>query len=322
MNSTFRYGTFVFWNTMAAMTLSNMRGSLCMAIFTGSGVAIITPFTAQGIDFEALGRLIDFQLENGTDAIIACGTTGEPATMTHAECNAVIEYTVKRVAGRLPVIAGTGSNSTAEAIMYSKDAEALGADALLSVTPYYNKCTQKGLIVHFSAIANAVNIPIILYNVPVRTGLNMTPATLSTLADHPYICGVKEASGDIKQMSEITRLCQGRLDVYSGNDSDVVPLLSMGGKGVISTVANIVPQDVHDMVAAFFAGDVEKARNLQWKLLPLVDGVFIEVNPIPIKTALNILGMDAGLLRLPLCEMEDKNLVFLRDKMRTYGLIA
>ena len=293
-----------------------------MAVFTGSGVALVTPFTDSGVDFDALSRLVDFQLKNGIDAIIACGTTGESSTMSEAECNAVIGHIVQQVAGRVPVIAGTGCNDTAHAIQHSIDAQALGADALLVVTPYYNKCTQKGLVAHYTAIADAVRLPVIIYNVPARTGLDMTPATLDSLANHPNIVGMKEASGDIRQMSEMTRLCGDRCAIYSGDDFNVVPLLSMGGAGVISVAANIVPQDVHTMVAKFFAGDLAGARALQWQLLPLCEGLFAEVNPIPIKTAMNLMGMGVGKLRLPLCDMEEKTLALLQARLTAYGLIT
>jgi len=280
---------------------------------------MVTPFTEDGINFESLGNLIEFQIKEGTDALLACGTTGEPSTMTQEERNQVIRYTVEKVAKRVPVLAGTGGNNTKAVIKASKDAQDLGADGLLIVTPYYNKTTQKGLVAHYKAIAEAVDLPIIIYNVPSRTGLNMTPATLYELSKVKNIVGMKEASGDIVQVAEMARLCRGSVDIYSGNDDMVVPVLSLGGKGVISVAANIVPRDVHDMVESFLSGDIEKSRDLQFKLNPLIQALFLEVNPIPVKTALNLLGFQMGPLRMPLTDMSEQNLNILKQRMREYG---
>jgi 4-hydroxy-tetrahydrodipicolinate synthase len=290
-----------------------------MSIFTGSGVAIVTPFTEDGIDFEKLGELIEMHIEQYTDAIVICGTTGEASTMTEDELKTAINYTVDKVAGRIPVIAGTGTNDTAKTIKRSKYAEEAGADALLVITPYYNKTTQKGLIEHFTAVADSVNIPIIIYNVPSRTGLNILPETLKALCEHENIAAVKEASGNISQIAQIAYLCGDKLEIYSGNDDQVVPLLSLGGKGVISVVANIAPKDMHDMVDLYLRGNVEESRKLQLKIKPLNDAIFIEVNPIPIKTAMNLLGYNVGKLRLPLTTMSDKNLEFLKTRLVEYG---
>lgn len=291
-------------------------------LFTGSGVALVTPFTRDGVDFDAYGRLIDFQIAGGTDALIACGTTGEPSTMTSKEKEQVIGYAISRAAGRVPVIAGTGCNDTRESIEQSKHAQAMGADALLVVTPYYNKTTQPGLIAHYRAIADAVTIPVIVYNVPTRTGLNMLPQTFATLAEHENICGMKEASANIEQITELMRLCGERVALYSGNDDHVVPLLSLGGQGVISVVANIAPRDTHDMVVKYLSGDLSGSLELQFRLNPLTKQLFSEVNPIPVKTALSLMGMCGGELRLPLVPMEAANLEKLKAAMRTYGLIA
>lgn len=290
-----------------------------MAVFKGSGVALVTPFTDDGVNYDVLDKLLDFHLENSTDAIIACGTTGEASTMTDDEKNGVIEYVVKKVNGRIPVIAGTGSNDTRHSVEMSRNAEKLGADALLVITPYYNKTTQKGLIEHFTKIADSVNIPIIIYNVPSRTGLNVLPQTLAELKKHPNIAGVKEASGDISQIAEVARLCGNDFAIYSGNDDQVVPIMALGGLGVISVTANIMPKEVHDMAAAFLEGEVKKSLELQLKLNPLNKALFIEVNPIPVKTAMNLIGMNAGSLRLPLTDMEPKNLEILKSRLVEYG---
>ncbi len=290
-----------------------------MAIFKGSGVALVTPFTAGGVNYEVLDKLLDFHLENSTDAIIACGTTGEASTMTDEEKSKVIEFTVKKIKNKIPVIAGTGSNDTKHSIEMSKEAERLGANALLVITPYYNKTTQKGLIEHFTKIADSVNIPIIIYNVPGRTGLNVLPQTLAELKKHPNIAGVKEASGDISQIAEVARLCGNDFAIYSGNDDQVVPIMSLGGLGVISVTANIMPKEVHGIAAAFLEGDVKRSCELQLKLNPLNKAMFIEVNPIPVKTAMNLIGMDAGPLRLPLTDMEPTNLNILKSRLSEYG---
>lgn len=292
-----------------------------MALFKGSGVAIITPFTKDGIDFDKLGELLEWHIDKGTDAIIICGTTGEASTMTDAEKKAAYSYTVKKVAKRIPVIAGTGSNNTMHSIELSKYAESVGCDGLLCVTPYYNKTTQKGLIEHYTAIADSVNIPMIIYNVPGRTGLNILPDTLKKLSVHKNIAGVKEASGNISQVVEIGTFCNDDFTMYSGNDDQVVPLLSVGGIGVISVVANIAPTEMHDMVMNYLEGNVKQAMELQLKIKPLNDALFCEVNPIPIKTAMNLLGKNVGELRLPLTSMTDKNLDYLKKELSAYGLL-
>ncbi len=274
-------------------------------VFTGSGVAIITPFNENGIDFESFGKLIDFQLENNTDAIIVCGTTGEAATMPDAEHLSAIEYTVKRVNGKIPVIAGTGSNDTVHGIKLSVEAEKLGADALLVVTPYYNKSNKQGLINHFKAIADSVKIPIILYNVPSRTGMSISFEVLEELKGIENIVGIKEASGNMSYAVELAAKYGERFDIYSGNDDIIVPIMSIGGKGVISVLANVLPKETHDICSLYLEGKIEESRKLQLKLLELVNALFCEVNPIPVKTALNLMGMNGGLLRLPLYEMAD-----------------
>lgn len=292
-----------------------------MSIFTGAGVALCTPFTQDGVNFDAFGKLIDFQIDGGTDALIVNGTTGEPSTMSEEEKRAALSFALERTAGRIPVIAGTGGNDTKKVIAASIEAQKMGADALLIVTPYYNKATQKGLIAHYTAVADAVDIPIIVYNVPGRTGLNMLPDTLAALAEHPNIAGMKEASGNLAQVSEMARLCGDKCDLYSGEDGLVVPLLSVGGKGVISVVSNIAPRIMHDMVEKFLSGDIAGARELQFQVNPLAAALFCEVNPIPAKTALRLIGIDAGPLRLPLTEMSDANLARLKREMQAFGLI-
>lgn len=292
-----------------------------MSIFTGAGVALCTPFTQDGVNFDAFGKLIDFQIDGSTDALIVNGTTGEPSTMSEEEKRAALSFALERTAGRIPVIAGTGGNDTKKVIAASIEAQKMGADALLIVTPYYNKATQKGLIAHYTAVADAVDIPIIVYNVPGRTGLNMLPETLAALAEHPNIAGMKEASGNLAQVSEMARLCGDKCDLYSGEDGLVVPLLSVGGKGVISVVSNIAPRIMHDMVEKFLSGDIAGARELQFKVNPLAAALFCEVNPIPAKTALRLIGIDAGPLRLPLTEMSDANLARLKREMQAFGLI-
>ena len=288
--------------------------------FTGSGVAIVTPFNADGsINFEKLGELIEYHIENKTDAIIVCGTTGEAATMPDAEHLSVVEYAVKKAAGRIPIIAGTGSNDTAHGINLSKEAERLGADALLLVTPYYNKATQKGLILHYTAIANAVSIPIILYSVPSRTGVNITPETLKKLSEIENIVAVKEASGNISQVAKIAQLCGDNLAIYSGDDNMTVPIMSLGGKGVISVIANIMPKETHDLTQKFLDGDLKGSLELQLKMLDIMDSMFVEVNPIPVKTAMNVLGFEVGPLRMPMCEMEESNLEKLKRILKDYG---
>lgn len=288
--------------------------------FTGSGVAIITPFDGNTTNYDALGQLIDWQIEQGTDAIIICGTTGEASTMPDAEHLAAIEYTVKRVAKRVPVIAGTGSNETAHAIELSKKAEELGADGLLQVTPYYNKTTQKGLIAHFGAIADAVNIPIILYNVPSRTGVNISIPVLKELAKRDNIVAIKEASGNISYTAQVAAEVP-ELYIYSGNDDMIVPVMSLGGKGVISVLANVMPKETHELCKAYLDGDCTKATKMQLDLLDLVNALFIEVNPIPVKTAINLMGKNGGNLRLPLVDMADDTLAKLKAVMAKHSLI-
>lgn len=290
-----------------------------MALFKGSGVAIVTPFNNDGVNFDKLGELIDWQVEQGTDAIIICGTTGESPTMSDEEKKAAFKFTVEKVAGRVPVIAGTGSNDTRHSIELSKYAESVGCDGLLCVTPYYNKTTQKGLIAHYTAIADAVNIPVIVYNVPGRTGINVNADTLKTLSKHKNITAVKEASGNISQVVEIGTFCDDNFAMYSGNDDQVVPLLSVGGLGVISVVANIAPKKMHDMVVQYLDGDVAAAMKLQLDIKALNDALFCEVNPIPVKTAMNLLGYMVGELRLPLIDMSDKNLEYLKKTLVDYG---
>lgn len=294
-----------------------------MPIFKGAGVAIVTPFTQDDkVNFEELGKMIDFQIAGGTDAIIICGTTGESSTLTHEEHDACIKFAVEHTAGRVPVIAGTGSNSTAEAIRLSTHAQNNGADALLLVTPYYNKATQKGLIQHYTAIANSVDLPIILYNVPSRTGVNILPQTAVTLAKNvKNIVAVKEASGNISQVAELAALADGCIDIYSGNDDQVVPLLSLGGVGVISVLSNVMPKLTHDMVMSYLNGDVKLSRKLQLSVMNLNKALFCEVNPIPVKEALNMMGWNAGAVRSPLCEMEPQHKELLRKELAAMKLI-
>lgn len=291
-------------------------------IFTGSGVAIVTPMHADGsINYEELGRIIDFQIENHTDAIITCGTTGEAATMTTEEHCEVIRYTIKKVAGRVPVIAGTGSNDTAFGIELSKEAEAMGVDGLLLVTPYYNKTSQKGLVEHFTAIANAVKIPCIVYNVPSRTGCNILPATYAKLAKVENIVAVKEANGNIAAIAQTIALCGDELDVYSGEDSQTLPIMALGGIGVISVFANALPRQMHDLTAAMLAGDLVTARKIQNQYVDLMEGFFIDVNPIPIKTTMNKIGFNCGPCRLPLTTMTEESEAALDALLHKHGLI-
>ena len=294
-----------------------------MPIFKGAGVAIVTPFTQDDkVNFEELGKMIDFQIAGGTDAIIICGTTGESSTLTHEEHDECIKFAVEHTAGRVPVIAGTGSNSTAEAIRLSTHAQNNGADALLLVTPYYNKATQKGLIQHYTAIANSVDLPIILYNVPSRTGVNILPQTAVTLAKNvKNIVAIKEASGNISQVAELAAIADGCIDIYSGNDDQVVPLLSLGGVGVISVLSNVMPKLTHDMVISYLNGDVKLSRQLQLSVMNLNKALFCEVNPIPVKEALNMMGWNAGAVRSPLCEMEPQHKELLRKELAAMKLI-
>lgn len=287
--------------------------------FTGSGVAIVTPFDKEGVNYDELGNLIEMHIANSTDAIIICGTTGEASTMPDEEHLSAIKYTAEKAAGRIPVIAGTGSNDTHHAAELSKKAAELGADGLLQVTPYYNKCTQKGLVQHFETIAKSVNIPIILYNVPSRTGMNISIETLKELSKTENITAIKEASGNISYTARVAAEVP-ELYIYSGNDDMIVPVMSLGGKGVISVVANILPKQTHDICACYINGDTEKALKLQLSMLELINTLFCEVNPIPVKTAMNILGYNAGKLRMPLCEMEAANLEKLKNALNAFGV--
>ena len=290
-----------------------------MSIFTGAGTALVTPFNENGIDYTAFEVMLDYQIKGGIDALVVCGTTGESSTMSKQEDQDAIAFVVKHSDGRVPVIAGAGSNDTASAVLASKKASDLGADGILIVTPYYNKCTDEGLIRHYHAIADASGAPIIAYNVPSRTGVNIKPEVMKEIAVHDNVAAIKEASGDISQIAKTCRLCSD-IDVYSGNDDHVVPILSLGGKGVISVVSNVMPQMTHDMVASYLSGDAATATALQHKLNPLIDALFSEVNPIPVKTALNMIGIKAGLLRMPLCEMSEQKAAKLRKELIAIGL--
>lgn len=295
-----------------------------MAIFTGAGVAIVTPFKEnRAVNYEQFAKQIEYQIANKTDAIIVCGTTGEASTLTHEEHLDVIRYCVKVVNGRIPVIAGTGSNCTETAIYLSQEAEKAGVDGLLVVTPYYNKATQKGLYEHFKMIADSVKVPIILYNIPGRTGgVNILPETIVRLCTEvENIVGVKEATGNISQVAKIMALANGKVDLYSGNDDQVVPLLALGGKGVISVLSNIAPEQTHNICQTFFDGKIEESRDLQLQALNLIDALFCEVNPIPVKKAMNLMGMEAGPLRRPLTEMEEPNAARLEKAMKEYGIL-
>lgn len=290
-------------------------------VFTGVATAIVTPMTKDGkVDFDAFGKLIEWQIEEGINAIVACGTTGESSTLTDEEHKAVIKYAVEKVNGRVPVIAGTGSNDTDYAIELTKYACQAGADAMLVVTPYYNKATQNGLITMFTAIANASTKPIILYNVPSRTGVNITPATAYALSKHPNICGIKEASGNISQIAELASLVGDDMDIYSGNDDQIVPLMSLGGKGVISVLSNVLPKKTVEICDRFFAGDVKGSCEIQLELLPLVNALFSEVNPIPVKAATAAMGYGENVLRLPLTPMEDAHKKVLFDEIKKQGI--
>lgn len=289
-------------------------------IFTGAGVAIVTPMHADGsVNYERYRELIEWQIENGTDAIITCGTTGESSTLNHEEHIAVMRTAVEQAAGRVPVISGTGSNDTGYCIELSLEAQKLGADALLLVSPYYNKTSQRGLIAHYTAIADAVELPIILYNVPSRTGVDIKPETIAKLAEHPRIVAVKEANGNISAAAQVAALCD--IDIYSGNDDQIVPLLSLGSKGVISVLSNILPQQTHDICAKWFAGDAAGSRALQLEYLELANALFSDVNPIPVKEAMNLMGMDVGACRLPLLDMDEAGRSKLAGVLKKYGLM-
>lgn len=293
-----------------------------MAIFEGSGVAIVTPFNLDGsVNYEKLEELIDFQIENGTDSIIVCGTTGEAPTLTKEEHLECISVAVKATNNRVPVIAGTGSNDTAYGVSLTRKAKELGADATLQITPYYNKCTQNGLVAHFGEIAKAADIPMIVYSVAGRTGVNIDVATAVKLSKFDNIVAIKEASGNISQVADIAAKCGDSFDIYSGNDDQIVPLLSLGGKGVISVVANILPKETHDIVRFFLDGDMAGSRELQLKYLDLIHLLFCEVNPIPIKAALNMMGWNVGLCRLPLTPMEDAHAALLKTELERLKLI-
>ena len=289
-------------------------------IFKGMATAMVTPMTPEGVDYEALGRFIDFQLASGINALVAVGTTGESATLTPEERKKVISFTIDRVAGRVPVIAGTGTNNTLHAIDYSVSAAQAGADALLVVTPYYNKATQNGLIAHFTAIADKVDKPIILYNVPSRTGCNLLPATVEKLAEHPNVAAIKEASGNMSQVVELFARCGDKIDVYSGEDGLTVPMLAMGGMGTISVLSNVIPKGAVEMTDAFFAGDLRKAAALQCRYLDLINLLFCEVNPIPAKAAISAMGYGTEFIRLPLTPMEEGNRTKLLAEMRKQGV--
>lgn len=291
-------------------------------IFTGAGIAIITPFNEDGsINFECLGEMIDNQIENGTDAIIICGTTGEASTMTDEEHLDCIKFAVKHTAGRVPVIAGTGSNDTKYAVELSMAAEAAGADGLLVVTPYYNKTTQKGLILHFNAIADAVNIPIILYNIPGRTGMGIEVSTIKELAKHKNIVAVKEASGNISYAAKLLAECGDVIDVYSGNDDIIVPMMSLGAKGVISVLSHVIPKETHMMTQYCLENNFTEATKLQLEYMELINNLFIEVNPIPVKEAMNMMGVNVGSCRMPLCDMTDDHKAVLKASLEKHGLI-
>ena len=295
-----------------------------MSIFTGAGVAIVTPMTETGaVNYPKLEELIEYQIANGTDAIIICGTTGESSTLTHEEHLEAIRFTAEKVAGRIPVVAGTGSNCTETAVYLSQEAEKYGVDGVLLVSPYYNKATQKGLIAHFTKIANSIKIPVVLYNIQSRTGMNMTPETIAYLAKNvENIVAVKEASGNISQIAKVAQLCGDSIDIYSGNDDQIVPILSLGGKGVISVLSNVAPKETHDIVAKFLDGDVAGSLELQLRAIPLVEKLFCEVNPIPVKAALNMLGWEVGPLRMPLSEMEEEHQKELKAAMDAFGVKA
>lgn len=292
-----------------------------MSIFKGSAVAIVTPFNDTGVNYNKLKDLIEWHIQEGTDAIVICGTTGEASTMNIEERRKSIKFTVDVVNKRIPVIAGTGTNDTKASIEMSEFAESVGVDGLLVITPYYNKTTNKGLIKHFEAINNAVDTPIILYNVPSRTGVNITPAQLLELSKFKNIIAIKEASGNISQVAQMKALCGDNIDIYSGNDDQAIPIMSLGGLGVISVLANIMPKEVHDMTSLYLSGNIKKALKVQLDTLDIANKLFIETNPVPVKTALNLMGKNVGPFRLPLCDMDDKNLEILKGSLKNYNLI-
>lgn len=290
-------------------------------IFTGSAVALATPFTDDGVNFDTLEKMLEFQVKGGTDAVVVLGTTGEPATMSREEKDAVVRFTLKTVAGRTPVVVGVGGNDTRAAAESAARARDLGAAAVLAVTPYYNKCSAEGLIRHFTTIADAGELPVIIYNVPSRTTVNITAPQFGELLLHPHIAAIKEASGNISQVADMAHVAQGRGAVYSGNDDQIVPILSLGGQGVISVAANLLPEYVHDMVESYLHGDHETARNMQLELNPLVRALFSEVNPIPVKTALSLMGLDMGEVRLPLTPLAEDKTRELQKEMEVFGLL-
>lgn len=291
-------------------------------IFTGAGVAIITPMNKDGsINYEKLSELIEFQIENKTDAIIVCGTTGESATMTDQEHIDCIDFVVKHTNKRVPVIAGAGSNDTRYAVELSKEAKNLGADALLHVTPYYNKTSQRGLISHFTNVADATDLPVILYNVPSRTGVNIAPDTYKVLSKHPNVVAAKEASGNLSHIAKVRAMCGNDLDVYSGNDDQIVPIMSLGGLGVISVISNVMPKATHDICELFLKGDVKSSSNLQLRLLKFINSLFMDVNPIPVKEAMNLMGLNVGECRLPLIRMDEASIEKLKSSMKEINLI-
>lgn len=293
-----------------------------MTLFKGSGVAMVTPFKDGKVDFDKLEELLNWHVKCGTDSIVICGTTGEASTMSENERKETIKFTVDIINKRIPVIAGTGSNNTATSISMSKWAESIGVDGILVITPYYNKTTQKGILEHFKAINENVNIPIIVYNVPSRTGLNINPNTLLKLCSLKNVVAIKEASGNISQIAKIKALCKDNIDIYSGNDDQIVPILSLGGAGVISVAANIYPKEIHNMCKLYASGKVNESLKIQLDMLPVINAMFIETNPIPIKTAMNIKEMNVGPLRLPLCDMEDNNLKVLEEELKNYDLLS
>lgn len=292
-----------------------------MTIFEGSGVAIVTPFTNDSVDYDKLKELLEWHVQEGTDAIVICGTTGEATTMTLEEKKSVIKFTVDVINGRIPVIAGSGSNNTKASIEMSKYCESVGVSALLVITPYYNKTNHKGLLKHFETINDAVNIPIILYNVPSRTNMNITPSTLKELSKLKNIVAIKEASGNLSQIAEMKALCGDSIDIYSGNDDQIIPIMSLGGKGVISVLANVIPKEVHNMTRMYLDGKCMEASKIQIDTLELTNALFSETNPIPVKTALNLMGCNVGPLRLPLYEMDDKLKLDLENTLKKYKLI-
>ena len=291
-----------------------------MSIFTGSATAVVTPFIEKGVNYDAFAVQLDYQIDNGSDGLAVLGTTGEASTVTAAERAEIVNFAVKHINKRVPVIIGTGSNNTAQAIEWTVMAKKAGADAALVVTPYYNKCTQKGLIAHFTAIADAVDLPIIMYNVPVRTNLNMLPHAAHALSAHKNIIGIKEASGNLEQVAEIARLCGDKLDIYSGDDALTLPIIALGGLGVITTAGNAIPRLMHNLCAKFFAGGVAESRAIQLKVLPLIRALFCEVNPIPVKAAMNLMGLNAGTPRLPLTAAEPVTVEALRGELERLGV--